>query len=1020
MKPLTMQEASNVLSAWTVLEVLSPRTFCKAEDLVGGEKSLVALLDNGLPWENGGEEVPPEKKLFYQIIMGSISLQSVFSALVKKYGDTSVESKQVSGEAITGVITVDQHGCLLKNDISVNLSSFAWGAPQALKNSLENLRDWALVKQKMEIAFDGSLRKKDENGKELPLNKIMIDEAYTYLTNNIYGISAEMLINKKFALRTYELRKKGDPESSKKDDPESSEKDGPTKTVLLKSFYLNDLAKASTLIANTLAQNQDTSSASSASTNLLQYLGVNDLKRQNILDKTVLQNILSPKNIPSARWPGLGRHPLVLLQQAAVNLSMTELKDSGILAINGPPGTGKTTLLRDIVAKLVAERAEALLNFVDPEQAFIDSGEKIQARKGWFKIYKLDERLKGFEILIASSNNKAVENISTELPSLKAIADNANDLRYFKALSDSLLGGGSWGLIAAVLGNMTNCKNFNEKFWWDKDFSFSTYLAEINGKSQKFEIKDPDSHEIIETIYPKIIEENNPPSSHSEALERWKEAKENFEKTLKASRDELSKLQETRNLVEELENLEKELGKVEDIEDFLLKHDKLKPHIIWCILNTPSFRAWREERKKIRQKIVCLNYKKKKIVTSSKEFENHLIDSSLFAKSSEEMHLVSPWCNEQTQLLRDEVFISAIKLHKAFIDAAAKPLHHNLGAMMKIFRDSFNVIDKSTTDFLLDLWASFFLVVPSVSTTFASVEKMLKDIPANSLGWLIIDEAGQALPQAAVGAIMRTKRVVVTGDPLQIEPVVDLPDNLTKSICKQFSVDPKRFNAPEASVQTLSDFANSYIYEFDTKHGSRLVGVPLLVHRRCGNPMFDISNIIAYGESMVHAKSSDSSSAIHKCLGSSKWFDVQGEASDKWCPEEGQKVLELLGTLKSAGIQPNLYIVTPFRVVANNLRKIIKDSHILKSWITTDSYSWLNERVGTIHTVQGREAEAVILVLGAQGSDQEGSRVWVGKFPNILNVAVTRAKEVIYVIGNRDLWKEVGVFRELDSRIKLK
>ncbi|WP_375333683.1 hypothetical protein [Candidatus Tisiphia endosymbiont of Xenochironomus xenolabis] len=44
MKPLTMQEASNVLSAWTVLEVLSPRTFCKAEDLVGGEKSLVALF----------------------------------------------------------------------------------------------------------------------------------------------------------------------------------------------------------------------------------------------------------------------------------------------------------------------------------------------------------------------------------------------------------------------------------------------------------------------------------------------------------------------------------------------------------------------------------------------------------------------------------------------------------------------------------------------------------------------------------------------------------------------------------------------------------------------------------------------------------------------------------------------------------------------------------------------------------------------------------------------------------------
>ena len=35
----------------------------------------------------------------------------------------------------------------------------------------------------------------------------------------------------------------------------------------------------------------------------------------------------------------------------------------------------------------------------------------------------------------------------------------------------------------------------------------------------------------------------------------------------------------------------------------------------------------------------------------------------------------------------------------------------------------------------------------------------------------------------------------------------------------------------------------------------------------------------------------------------------------------------------------------------------------------------------------------------------------------LLNVAVTRAKEVIYVVGNRQLWREAGVFRELDKRL---
>lgn len=58
----------------------------------------------------------------------------------------------------------------------------------------------------------------------------------------------------------------------------------------------------------------------------------------------------------------------------------------------------KTTLLRDIVAKLVTERAEALLKFADPEKAFTDSGHKIKTGQSWLNLYKLGKSLKGFEI----------------------------------------------------------------------------------------------------------------------------------------------------------------------------------------------------------------------------------------------------------------------------------------------------------------------------------------------------------------------------------------------------------------------------------------------------------------------------------------------------------------------------------------------------------------------------------------------------------------------------------------------
>jgi superfamily I DNA and/or RNA helicase len=75
------------------------------------------------------------------------------------------------------------------------------------------------------------------------------------------------------------------------------------------------------------------------------------------------------------------------------------------------------------------------------------------------------------------------------------------------------------------------------------------------------------------------------------------------------------------------------------------------------------------------------------------------------------------------------------------------------------------------------------------------------------------------------------------------------------------------------------------------------------------------------------------------------------------------------------------------------------------------------DRVGTVHTVQGREAEAEILVLGAPAAQQTGARNWAGGRPNILNVAVTRTKEALYVVGNRSLWCSAGMFQTLHARI---
>jgi len=179
--------------------------------------------------------------------------------------------------------------------------------------------------------------------------------------------------------------------------------------------------------------------------------------------------------------------------------------------------------------------------------------------------------------------------------------------------------------------------------------------------------------------------------------------------------------------------------------------------------------------------------------------------------------------------------------------------------------------------------------------------------------------------------------------------------------------------------------------------------------------MFGISNAIAYENLMVQAKAKKESS-IADILGPSNWMHVEGSGQDKWCPQEGEAVLDLLRRLKASNVEPDLYIVTPFVIVQDRLRELVRSSGVLNDWIDNTG-RWPFERIGTVHTVQGREAEAVILVLGAPLAQQTGARNWAGGRPNLLNVAVSRAQEALYVVGNKALWERAGTFSELALRL---
>lgn len=111
--------------------------------------------------------------------------------------------------------------------------------------------------------------------------------------------------------------------------------------------------------------------------------------------------------------------------------------------------------------------------------------------------------------------------------------------------------------------------------------------------------------------------------------------------------------------------------------------------------------------------------------------------------------------------------------------------------------------------------------------------------------------------------------------------------------------------------------------------------------------------------------------------------------------------------------------ITPFRLCMNQLRGRLRPV-IDGVPAGPPAWPWVNDGVGTIHTFQGREADTVVLVLGAPGPEARGARAWAGGTPNLLNVAVSRAKRRLYVIGSHSAWKGAGVFRHLAAALPRK
>ncbi|WP_341793461.1 MULTISPECIES: AAA domain-containing protein [unclassified Rickettsia] len=684
---------------------------------------------------------------------------------------------------------------------------------------------------------------------------------------------------------------------------------------------------------------------------IAKYLGLED--KPNSLDilenLEAFKNLLQPSRMQFTRWPSSPKNSLAALQAAAINSILPDSKEK-LFAVNGPPGTGKTTLMFDIIANLYIERALKLSQLQHPSEGFEKQKNHVYSsshKSFTHNIKPLKSDLQDYGIVIASSNNNAVENISKELPLYAKIDPIYRDkLDFFSRL---LTDKDSWGIFAAVLGNSSNRKEFISKFWSirsyednqkAKTFTMRQYLNLLKNSNHKdhapkhykpeycnspTELENKWNIECREfkELHKKITDIYNAIDTVIVQNKKKRDILNKYEYMVSEEEypEEITKL----NLI--LKNIESEINEIEKkFKGFSLKLSEK----IHKFFKTKKYHHFEERKNKLafsKEIIKKLDYIKelKNIKESlikpikllkNEDFNIKAFDEDSFWQAWEanrkELHKTTPFFNEKFEQFRSELFIKATKIHEVFINANADNFWCSLNLFIEILSRPCADIDPQIWNIA---WQNFFMVVPVVSTTFHSFDNMFKHFAHNGLPWLIIDEAGQTPPQYAVSAIYKAKNVVIVGDPMQTQPISMLKQDLIKTLCNKFNISFPDWSPSKVSAQHLADRNSLY----QTKYNDVTVGFPLLVHRRCQNPMFDICNKIAYDNKMIFAVTFVKSE-LKEILGNSRWINVVDDSIDQAKHESEAEFKKLFEFLKLIFQQKNpdsllkqIYIITMYK-----------------------------------------------------------------------------------------------------------
>ena len=257
---------------------------------------------------------------------------------------------------------------------------------------------------------------------------------------------------------------------------------------------------------------------------------------------------------------------------------------------------------------------------------------------------------------------------------------------------------------------------------------------------------------------------------------------------------------------------------------------------------------------------------------------------------------------------------------------------------------------------------------------------------------VIVDEASQCALATVLPLAYRAKRLAVIGDPSQLQAIVRVEDNVLKKIAAETG-----FDSGELRDRNLHHKDASAYLAFAYCVGDSNPPVLLDEHYRCHPQIARWFNRTFYNDELTVL--TEVEDADHSIL----WKDVAGECErgdngESWCnPAEAEEVVRHLTHLVRSRSKFTVGVVTPFRGQADRIRRLAR------ARISGDALGKAGFLSATAHSYQGDEREAIVISCVASPDMKHRNRLWIEDTRNLINVAVSRARRSLIVIGHPEI-----------------